>query len=90
MIGQIRQSFEEAVMLDDGSFAGGTTVVHETQGAPTVSLQAGLSWTYWRHGYWNRFLLGYEMEQWWYLGQVGASRAELLSQGIFFRGEIGF
>ena len=33
---------------------------------------------------------GYEYEQWWYVGHVGGSRAQLFDQGAFLRAEFGF
>lgn len=90
VVGQIRQGFEVSGIADDGSLVGGATTVHHTQAVPTLGVQVGLGWSRWWSYHWSRYSLGYEFENWWYLGQAGASRAELTSQGIFFRGEFGF
>ena len=37
-----------------------------------------------------RYSLGYEFEQWWAVGNVGSSRADITTQGFFFRGEFNF
>jgi hypothetical protein len=86
VVGQVSQSFER--VIGDETLLGGTTLVHRTQAVPILSVQAGLSWVPW-YGR-TRYALGYEFERWWYLGEVGDSRAELTTQGIFFRGEFGF
>lgn len=86
VVGQISQSFERVIATDP--LLGGATLVHHTQGVPVLDVQAGLSWTPW-YGR-TRFALGYEFERWWYLGEAGDSRAELTTQGIFFRAEVGF
>ena len=90
VIGQIRQSFEQTLVTQDGGLAGGAAEVHHTQAVPVFNLQLGLSWTPCWRGRYRRFAFGYEFERWWYLGQAGDSRAELTDQGIFFRAEFGF
>jgi hypothetical protein len=89
VIGQVSQGFEEVAVLERG-LVGGARTIHDTQAVPVLSFQVGLSWTpYWR-GPWRRYSLGYEFERWWYIGDVRDSRAELTTQGVFFRGEFGF
>jgi hypothetical protein len=39
---------------------------------------------------WLRFTLGYQFEQWWDLGNVNGSHADLTYQGLIFRGEFTF
>jgi hypothetical protein len=90
VIGQTRQAFEEAFVLDDGSLTGGATTVHHTQTVPVLLVQAGLTWTPCWHGHLSRLKVGYEFQQWWSLGNAADSRAELTAQGIFVRGEFGF
>jgi hypothetical protein len=86
VLGQISQGFERVIATDP--LAGGATLIHHTQGVPVLNVQAGLSWTPW-YGR-TRYALGYEFERWWYLGEAADSRAELTTQGIFFRAEVGF
>jgi hypothetical protein len=86
VVGQISQGFERIIATDP--LAGGATLVHHTQGVPVLNVQAGLSWSPW-YGR-TRLALGYEFERWWYLGEAADSRAELTTQGIFFRAEVGF
>jgi hypothetical protein len=90
VIGQVRQRFEESVLYSDGTVVGAESRLHHTQGVPVLDAQIGLSWSpHWRR-HWSRFSTGYEFEQWWYLGQAGASRADLTMQGIFCRAEFNF
>ncbi|HLJ94605.1 MAG TPA: Lpg1974 family pore-forming outer membrane protein [Gemmataceae bacterium] len=87
VIGQISQGFER-IVADDTSVAGGATLVHHTQAVPVLHVQAGLNWAPW-YGR-TRFALGYEFERWWTIGEAADSRAELTTQGIFMRAEVGF
>jgi hypothetical protein len=90
VIGEIHQSFEEKFFLDDGRLVGGATTAHDTQFLPVLTFRTGLSWTPCRNFHWSRFAFGYELEQWWNLGEAGGSHAELTTQGIFFSGEFTF
>ena len=86
VVGRINQAFEDVFFFDDGFALGGAHSQHGTQAVPLLNVQAGLSWT--PAGYsWLRLSTGYQYEHWWYLGQVGNSRAELWDQGVFFRAE---
>jgi Legionella pneumophila major outer membrane protein precursor len=89
-IGQVHQSINETFVAQDGSVVGGATDVDRTQAVPTLGIQLGLSWTpVWR-GCVSRYSLGYEFEQWWSVGDAGSSRADITTNGIFFRGEFNF
>jgi hypothetical protein len=57
---------------------------------PVFHFQIGLAWTPPSNLNYLRLVGGYEIENWWYLGQVGTSRAELAAQGLFFRAEWSF
>jgi major outer membrane protein len=89
-IGQIHQSFSETFITQDGTLAGGATDIKETQAVPTLGIQFGLAWTPVWHGCISRYTLGYAFEQWWAVGDVGNSRANITTQGLFFRGEFNF
>jgi hypothetical protein len=86
VVGQISQNFKS--VIGDEFLLGGATLVHHTQAVPVLNVQAGLSWMPW-HGR-TRLAMGYEFERWWFVGEAGESRAELTTQGIFFRVEFGF
>jgi hypothetical protein len=90
VIGQIHQAFEEVVINPDDSVSGGAAVVHHTEAVPVLTVQAGLGYTRGGPGHWRRFSVGYEFEAWWYVGQAGDSRADITTQGFFFRGEFGY
>lgn len=87
-IGRIHQGFEETFVFDDGSASGSATSQGGTQAVPTLNVRVGLGWQ--PPGTRLRFDVGYQYEQWWYLGHVGDSRGELFDQGAFFRGEFSF
>jgi hypothetical protein len=88
LIGPITQRFS-AAFPEDGGVIGGQTEVRHTQSVPILNVRAGLSYVPPR---WEtlRFSAGYQFEQWWYLGRVGDSRAELSSHGGFLRAELDF
>jgi len=86
VLGDIKQTFEEEIATDAGVLVG-VTAQHQDQAVPVLNAQAGLAWTPCWRGQRLRFAGGYELEQWWYLGQAGDSRAELTVQGLFLRGE---
>lgn len=89
-VGTVSQNFSESVVLFDSSVISGNTHLSKTQGVPTLNVQLGLTYrptTLWRA---PAFSMGYEFEQWWYLGHIGANNAELTTNGIFFRGEWNF
>ncbi len=101
VIGRMHQSFEETAFVDltpnsglgipDAfGLVGATSDLHKTEVVPMLRFQAGLSWSPEWRGRWLRYAFGYEIEQWWYLGQVGDSRAELTTQGVFFRAEFSY
>lgn len=90
LVGRVRQSFGQSVLLDEFTLLGGAVRQSGPQAVPVFNLQAGLGYA---PPAWNdyvRFALGYQLEAWWYLGQLDASRAELLSQGIFLRTELRY
>ena len=89
LLGDIKQNFEESVAFGS-SYGSGTSTARQDQAIPELDLQAGLAWTPCWSERWLRFAVGYEFEQWWYLGQVGGNHAELQTQGVFLRGEWSF
>lgn len=90
LLGRISQSYEEAINVANILTLGGATDVRGTQAVPVGRIQAGLQWTPDWVGTWLRFTTGYELESWWYVGQVGDSDATLTMQGVFFRCEWKF
>jgi hypothetical protein len=92
MFGTTWQSAEETVRLADGTLIGGANRVHHGQTVPFLNFQVGVSYMPPVPGRWMRFALGYEIEQWWDVGDLPntGSRGDLTFQGIFFRGEFNF
>lgn len=88
LLGHIDQSFEEVFYAGPVALGGGAANQNTTQAVPVLNIEAGLTWVPCNDH--MRFSVGYQFEQWWYLGQVGDSRAELTDQGVFFRSEFNF
>ena len=91
LAGRINQTFEEVVELQNGP-AGSGNNFHKTRSVPTVSLEAGLSWSSAIFAPERvTFTAGYAFEKWWYIGNLTSNlednKAGLWSQGLFFRGE---
>ncbi len=91
VIGSINQSFEETLTFDalGGRGIGAAANQDQVQAVPVLGLEAGLRWAP-RNSEHVRFTLGYQFEAWWYVGDVGDSRAEVTDQGFFFRSEFNF
>lgn len=90
LVGRIEQHYSEAALFGAGSGLGvlsGSSEAHGSQTVPILNFQAGLGWTPCLQGRWVRFSAGYLYENWWYIGTLNASRAELTNQGFFLRGE---
>lgn len=90
LLGRISQAYEESINVANLVMLGGATNVRGSQAVPIARLQAGLQWSPCLVGTWLRFTAGYELEGWWYVGQVGDSDATLTMQGAFFRCEWKF
>jgi hypothetical protein len=90
LIGEIKQRFAETITFPDGSTTSGESILRDTQFVPDLRFQIGLSWAPPGTVHWLRFTGGYEIENWWYLGELDPSRAELTVQGAFFRAEFEF
>ena len=88
LIGNVKQHVEESFVFNDGSSFGSFGSQNGTRAVPTVNAQLGLGWA--PPGTRLRFSAGYEYEQWWYVGHIGGSRAQLFDQGAFLRGEFSF
>lgn len=88
VIGRIHQSFGESVFWQpDNMLYGAAVNVSQLQVVPVLGLELGLGWAppCWEHR--CQFFLGYQFENWWYLGAAGDSKAELTLQGILLRAE---
>jgi hypothetical protein len=92
LVGNVHQSFGESVDLTPvgGSLVGGATDHDSTQVVPVLELQLGMSYTPPWDGRWARFAFGYEFQQYWNIGQAAGSHADLQTNGVFFRAELGF
>jgi hypothetical protein len=90
-VGQIHQRFREIDVNPDGTTTEGFFVQRKTQTVPMLMIQSGLSYTPPSLSNW-RFTLGYEFEEWWYVGQVDLldSRGQLTTNGVFLRANVTF
>jgi hypothetical protein len=90
VIGRIHQRFEESLSIDGKPIFGGSTSQRGGQAVPVLGIQAGVSWTPVHNLRWLRFSGGYTFEQWWGVGDIHGSSADLTSQGLFLRTELHF
>jgi hypothetical protein len=90
VVGRIKQSFEETVSLGGGAAAGGAASANGSQTSPVLHIKAGLGYQAAWGSHPLRFALGYNWEQWWLVGRLGDSRADLTDQGIFVRAEFNY
>lgn len=91
VFGNIKQSFEEDLNFGDAGVYGGATNINTTQAVPMVQFTVGLTYAPPGCSNWARFGFGYEFEYWWNVGAGGAgSSGDLLTQGIYLRGEFNW
>ena len=90
LVGQVRQNFSEAVFDVNGNALGfGATTQRLTRGVPVLSVQLGFSASPFT-GRWGNWQAGYQFEQWWTVGQVGASTGDLILHGFFARYTVNY
>jgi hypothetical protein len=90
VIGRVHQHFRESFTDDGVTVLSGSDSQSGTQAVPVLGIEAGLSWTPRYARRWLRFTGGYIFEQWWNIGTVGGSTADLTYQGLFLRTELHF
>lgn len=91
LVGQIRQHYYEENINPDGSIVQGFFLQRKTQTVPDFTLRTGLSYTPSNLPNW-RFMLGYEFEEWWFVGQVDGlnARGQFNTNGVFLRAFFSF
>lgn len=91
MEGQIHQRFREDDLSPDGSIREGSFVQRKTQTVPIFTMQVGLSYVPPNLNRW-RFTLGYEFEEWWFVGQIDMldSRGQFYTNGVFLKAMVSF
>ncbi len=84
MMGTVRQQFSEmALDINGNPVAFGYTAQRQAQTVPTLAAQFGLSGASpQKLGAWQ---VGYQFEQWWSIGNVSGSSADLLTHAFFLR-----
>jgi Legionella pneumophila major outer membrane protein precursor len=90
VVGHISQDFDQVWTFDNtGAQVGGAIRDSGTQAVPVLSLQAGVRFAPCRSDG-LQLSLGYVFEDWWYIGNLNASRGYLYDQGIYFRAQFNF
>jgi hypothetical protein len=90
VIGDVSQNFNQTYHLGSTPLLGSAAHVSDGQAVPMLSFRAGIDYTPPLRGHWLHFGLGYEFEYWWNVGNLGPSRADITTQGFYFRGEFSF
>jgi hypothetical protein len=90
VIGESSTNFQVSEQLGGGSSAFGANRISGGRSVPVLTFRTGVSYAPPQAAAWFRFAAGYEFEQWWGLGNVGDSHANLNVQGLFFRGEFRY
>jgi hypothetical protein len=76
------QNFVVTLRDPRGGILSGTESQQQSQFAPSLAVQTGVSWTpAWLRT--SHLRAGYQFEQWYNLGRVGQSRGDLYSHGLF-------
>ncbi|MFO0808199.1 MAG: Lpg1974 family pore-forming outer membrane protein [Gemmataceae bacterium] len=89
MIGRINQQFSERVGDPAAPIGVGYLSQSGNQAVPYLGLQLGVSWLSHPTGRY-RITAGYQFDQWWNVGKVKDSRADVQANGLFLRSEINF
>jgi hypothetical protein len=91
LVGQIRQHYSEDIIGLDGNSVQGFFLQRKTQTVPVLALRTGLSYTPRNFDRW-RFMVGYEYEEWWFVGQVDGlnPRGQFSTNGVFLRAFVSF
>jgi hypothetical protein len=91
LVGQIHQRFNETDGDATASSVTGSFIQRKTQTVPVLALRTGLSYTPADLPNW-RFMLGYEFEEWWFVGQVDGlnTRGQFNTNGVFLRAFVTF
>jgi len=85
VIGDVRQQFRDTVFDGNGTAIGfGYTAQRVTRGVPVLVAELGLGAAPGNRS-WGQWQVGYQFEQWWALGNVGLSTADLINQGMYAR-----
>jgi len=86
LVGQIHQRYQENDFAANGASAIGSFVQRKTQTVPAFTLRTGLSYRPSVDSRW-RFMVGYEFEEWWFVGQVDSApaRGQFSTNGVFLR-----
>jgi hypothetical protein len=90
LVGRVQQHYRENVTLD-GSTASASFFLRRTQTVPVLTFRTGLSYTPRDLSQW-RFMVGYEFEDWWFVGQMPGqpSRGQFYTNGVFLRALVSF
>jgi len=88
LIGQTNQNFTSAQKSPEGELSG-TTNQFKIQSIPAVTFQTGFSYTPSRAPN-TKYSVGYQIEQYWNIGNVNNSKGQLGDNAFFFRTQVDF
>ena len=86
LVGQIHQRYQQTDLAAHGPALSGNFEQRKTQTVPAFTFRTGLSYKPSNLSRW-RFMVGYEFEEWWFVGQVdmAPSRGQFSTNGVFLR-----
>jgi hypothetical protein len=90
VIGQTSEHFQLSENLGGGATAFGANRITTDRSVPVLAFRTGISYTPANYAPWIRFAFGYEVEEWWGMGNTAGNHLDLNVQGLFFRGEFRF
>jgi hypothetical protein len=90
VIGSTSEHFESTERFAGGASVYGDNRIEGGRTVPELDFQVGLAYSPPQGDPWVRFAAGYEVEQWWGLGNIGGNRLDINIQGVFFRGEFHY
>jgi hypothetical protein len=89
LLGTVTQHYSETVGDPNQPDGFGGINQSGSQGVPVLSIEAGVSWLSRPDGRY-RLTTGYSFEEYFAVGKVGASRGEVVAQGLFLRAEFNY
>ena len=85
LFGDVHQQFRDTVFDGNGTALGfGYTSQRVTRGVPVLVAELGFGAAPGNRT-WGQWQVGYQFEQWWSIGTIGASTADLVNQGMYAR-----
>jgi hypothetical protein len=90
VIGQTSEHFQVTEHPPGDSSSFGDSRVTSGRSVPLLAFRTGISYSPPNYAPWIRFAFGYEVEEWWGMGNIAGNHVDLNVQGLFFRGEFRY